>query len=484
MATLKQKTVSGLTWSFIDNFSNIGIQFIIGIILARILSPKEFGLIGLITIFIAVSQGFIDSGFSNSLIRKKDCTQHDFSTVFYFNLFVGIVLYLLLFFLAIPISVFFKEPKLIDIIRVLGTVLIISSFSIIQMAILTKKVNFKLQTKISILSSVVSGVIAIYLAYTGYGVWSLVWKIISSAFITTIFLWIWNNWHPILLFNIKIFKEHFKFGYKLLISGLINTLYQNIFYIVIGKFYSAIQLGYYTRAEQFSSVPSSNITGVINRVSFPVLSQLQDDPEKLKSGYKKIIKSAMFISFVLMIGMAAVAKPLILTLIGVKWTTSIIYLQLLCFSAMLYPLHALNLNILNVKGRSDLFLKLEIIKKLIAVPIIFVAILFGIKVMLISLIVVSFIGYFINSFWSGKLINYSIKEQVNDIIPSFFLAAFMGVITFCLGYFLPFNPILILIIQICFGSFVIIILSKLFKNEGYLEIREIIINRFPVFNKI
>jgi len=483
MSSLKQKTISGLTWSFIDNFSNIGIQFIIGIILARILSPKEFGLIGMITVFISISQSFIDSGFSNSLIRKNNCTQKDYSTVFYFNLIIGVVFYTLLFFLAVPISNFFNEPKLIEIIRILGIVLIISSFSIIQRAILTKRVDFKLQTKISIISSIVSGAIAIYMAYSGYGVWSLVWKTIVATLTTSTLLWFWNNWHPQFIFNFKVLVEHFKFGYKLLLSGLINTLYLNVYYLIIGKFFSAVELGYYTRAEQFSNLPSSNITGVINRVSYPVLSQLQDEPLKLKSGYKKLIKTTMFISFVLMIGMAAIAKPLILTLIGVKWASSIIYLQLLCFSAMLYPLHALNLNILNVKGRSDLFLKLEIIKKIVAIPIIFVVIFLGVKAMIFGFIILSFAAYFLNAHWSGKLINYSIKEQILDIIPSFLLSLFMGLIVFSLEYVVPLKPLYLLLLQFSLGAFLTIFFSKLFKLEGYMEIKEIIISKFPSLNK-
>jgi O-antigen/teichoic acid export membrane protein len=480
----KQKTVSGLTWSFIDNFSNLGIQFIVGIILARILSPKEFGLLGLITVFIAVSSAFIDSGFSNSLIRKKDCTQQDYSTVFYFNIAASIIFYLLLFVLAVPISSFFKEPQLVNIIRVVGVSLIISSFSLIQRTILTKRVDFKLQTKISIISSILSGVIGIYMAFSGFGVWSLVWKSVLAALFTTILLWLWNHWYPLFLFNFKIFKEHFKFGYKLLLSGLIDTIYKNVYYLIIGKFFSSAELGFYTRAEQFSSLPSSNITGVISRVSYPVLSQLQEKPEKLKDGYKKLIKNTMFITFILMMGMAAVAKPLILTLIGAKWASSIIYLQLLCFSAMLYPLQALNLNMLNVKGRSDLFLKLEIIKKLLAIPVIFVAIFLGIKAMLIGFIILSFASYFLNAYWSGRLIDYSIKEQVMDIVPSFLLALFMGFIVFGLGYFVPLKPLYLLLLQFSLGAFITISFSKIIKLEEYMMIREIVLSKLSVLKKL
>lgn len=477
MTNLKQKTVTGIVWSFIENFSRIGIEFIVGIILARILSPKEFGLIGMITVFIAISQSFIDSGFSNSLIRKNECSQKDYSTVFYFNLFAGLIFYLLLYFLALPISNFYNEPELIAILRVVGLVLIISSLSIIQRTILTKRVDFKLQTKISIISSVVSGCIAIYMAYSGFGVWSLVWKTLLNALITSILLWLWNKWHPIFLFNYKIFVEHFNFGYKLLISGVINTVYQNIYYLIIGKYFSAVELGYYTKAQQFSNLPSSNITNVISRVSYPVLSQIQNNPELLKQGYKKLIKSSMFISFLLMIGMAAISKSLILTLIGIKWESSILYLQLLCFSAMLYPLHALNLNILNVKGRSDLFLKLEIFKKLLAIPIIIMAIFWGVKAMLFGIIINSFIAYFLNSFWTRNLINYSVKEQINDIMPSFLLALLVGLLVYSVNFFLIIPSFYILIIQIILGLIITLILSESFKPDGYIQIKSIILSR-------
>ena len=480
MPSLKDKTISGLTWSFIDNFSSLGIQFIVGIVLARLLSPKEFGLIGLITIFIAISATFIDSGFSNSLIRKKDCTQKDYSTIFYFNLLASVILYLLLYFLAIPISDFFSEPKLVDIIRIIGISLILSSFGIIQRAILTKRVDFKLQTKVSVITSLISGGIAIYMAYTGYGVWSLVWKTISAAFITSLLLWLWNRWYPHIIFNYKIFKEHFKFGYKLLLSGIINTLYLNIYYIIIGKYFSTIELGYYTRAEQFSNLPSSNITGVVSRVSYPVLSQLQSEPEKLKEGYDRIIKTTMFISFILMFGLAAAAKPFVLTLIGEKWINSVLYLQLLCFSGMLYPLHALNLNILNVKGRSDLFLRLEVFKKLLAIPVILVAIFMGIKSMLIGFIILSFVTYFVNAYWSGKLIDYSFKEQVIDLVPSFLLSVFIGLVVFGLGFILDIRPVFLLILQISIGGLLTIILSQIMKIEGYIEIRNVIKSKLAI----
>jgi teichuronic acid exporter len=478
LPTLKQKTVSGLTWSFLDNFSNLGIQFIIGIILARLLSPKEFGLIGMITVFISLSQFFIDSGFSNSLIRKKNCTQNDYSTIFYFNLITSIVLYFFLFFLAVPISIFFNEPELTDIIRVIGVCLIVSSFSVIQRTILTKRIDFKLQTRISVISSILSGIISIYMAYFGFGVWSLVWKFISAALFTSVLLWLWNQWYPKMIFNYNSFKEHFKYGYKLLLTNLINVIYENVYYIIIGKYFNAETLGYYTRAQQFSNLPSLNITGVIQRVSFPVLSQLKDDPKKLKHAYKKLIISTMYISFILMLSLAAVSKSLILVLIGVKWNTSILYLQLLCFSAMLYPLHALNLNILNVVGRTDLSLKIEIIKKLLIIPIIIIAISFGVKAMLVSLIFISFAAFFLNGFYSGKLINYNVKEQIIDVLPSLLISLIISFILYIEDFVLKFSPGLVFLVQFLSGVFLLILISELFKLRAYYEIKNIVIDKY------
>jgi O-antigen/teichoic acid export membrane protein len=287
----------------------------------------------------------------------------------------------------------------------------------------------------------------------------------------------WNKWYPLLLFNFNLFKEHFKFGYKLLLTNLISVIYQNVYYLIIGKFFSASDLGYYTKAERFSNLPSSNITGVIQRVSFPVLSQLKDEPKKLKEAYKKLIKSAMFISFISMFCLAAVAKPLIITLIGVKWSTSVLYLQLLCFSAMLYPLQSFNLNILMVKGRTDLAFKLEIINKLVIVPIILVAMSFGIKEMLIGLIFFSFFSYFINGHYTGKLINYNLREQIVDILPSFLIAIAIGSILFLETYLLRFEILIIFIIQIFSGAILLVVISEVLKFKPYLEIKEIIVSK-------
>lgn len=472
--SLKQKTVSGLLWSFIDQFANQGITFIVGIILARLLSPREFGLIGMITVFIAISDSFIDSGFSSALIRKKNCTQTDYSTVFFFNLAIGITFFCLLYYFAPAIGNFFNEPELKSIVQILGIVLIINSLTIIQSTILTKQINFKLQTRISVIASIGSGIIALTMAYSGFGVWSLVAQKLSRQTLNSVFLWLWNRWKPLFVFSKQSFNELFGFGSKLLVSGLIDTIYRNIYYLIIGKFFSAQELGFYTRANGFKNLPSQNLNRIISRVSYPVLASIQDDIPRLKNNYQKLIRSIMFITFILMMGMAAVAEPMIITLIGEKWRPSIIYLQMLCFVGMMYPLHALNLNMLQVQGRSDLFLKLEIIKKILAVPTIIIGIIWGIKIMIAGMMVNTLIAYYLNSFWSGKLIGYSFKQQITDILPGFLLALLMAGIVFGLGLLLPFNPLWKFISQTVAGGLFIFIMSELFKFKDYIFIKTLL----------
>jgi O-antigen/teichoic acid export membrane protein len=475
--SIKQKTISGLFWSFVDAFANQGIQFIVGIILARLLSPREFGLIGMLTIFIAISQTFVDSGFSNALIRKTRCTQNDYSTTFYFNIIVAVLCYMILFVFSGSIASFFHEPQLRSLIQILGICLIANSFSVIQRTILTKEINFKLQTMVSLVASIGSGIIAVYLALTGFGVWSLVALTLSRAILNSIFLWLWGKWKPNWVFSRESFKELFAFGSKLLVSGLIDTAYRNVYYLIIGKYFSAVELGQYTRADQFQAIPSQNLNGIIGRVSYPILSSIQDDIPKLKIAFQKIIKSTMFITFSLMLGMAAVAKPMIFSLIGGKWSPAVIYLQLLCLVGMFYPLHALNLNMLQVQGRSDLFLRLEIIKKVLAIPTIIIGVIFGIKIMIMGMLANSMIAYYLNSYWSGRFIGYSTREQIKDILPSFILATAVAVCVYFVGHLLNISDLPKLIIQIMIGGILTISLAELFLMKDYLYMKEIVFEK-------
>lgn len=456
-----------------DNLASSGITFLVGILLARILSPSEFGILGMITIFIAISNSIVDSGFSNALIRKIDAKNIDYNTVFYFNLVIGIIFFIILFSVAPAISRFFSEPVLIEVTRAMGAILIINAFSIVQRTLLVKKVDFKTQTKISLLASIISGLVGIGLALSGFGVWSLVGQQILKQLLNSIFLWIFNSWRPALEFSRHSFKELFGFSSKLLLSGIIDTIYKNIYYLIIGKLYSAAQLGQYTRAEQFNNVFSSNLTSVVQRVSYPVLSSIQNDTEKLKDAYKRLIKTTMLVTFACMLSLAAVAKPLIIILIGEKWLPSVVFLQIICFAGMLYPLHAINLNMLQVKGRSDIFLKLEIIKKFIAVLPISLGIFFGIEFMLVGSVFTSIIAYFLNSHYSGFLINYNTRDQIVDILPSFLISIIVTATMWSVTL-LKFSPWIIILLQGLIGFILYAIMYETSKLPEYIELKEII----------
>lgn len=471
---LKDKTVKGVSWSLIDNIANKGISFLVGLVLARLLSPEEYGLIGIVMIFISVFDSIVDSGFSNALIRKHNADDTDFNTVFWSNMALSVVLCVTLFFCANPIAHFFKMEQLKPLTEVMSSIVIINAFAIIQRTILVKRIDFKTQTKISVIASVSSGVIGIGMALAGCGVWSLVGQQISRQVLNTVFLWVFNKWYPKLVFSWNRFKELFNFGWKILVTGLINTIWKEVYQVVIGKFYSPATLGQYTRAHQFGSIFSTNITAVIQRVSYPVLSSIQEDKARLKSAYQRIIKLAMFVTFILMLGLAGISKNFVYVLVGPKWMGCVPMLQILCFSLMLHPLHAINLNMLQVQGRSDLFLILEIIKKTIAIGPLLLGIFVNIYWMLIGGVIAGLIDYFLNAFFSGKFINYSIPEQIKDITPSFIAGLISGILMFVIGL-IPGSSFVILPLQLIAGASVAILLSKLMKISEYDELKKIAI---------
>lgn len=473
--SLKYKTIKGVSWSFIDNVASSGIIFLVGLILARLLAPAEYGIMAMIAIFIAVSNSIIDSGFSNALIRKVRIERVDYNTVFYFNFVISIVLYLLLFVSSPAISVFFKEPILVEVTRVIGLILIINALGIIPRTIFVRDINFKTQTKVSLIASISSGIIGISMALGGLGVWSLVGQQLSRQILNTFFLWVYCKWRPMLEFSVDSFKELFGFGSKLLLSGLLDTIYKNVYYIVIGRFYSSAELGQYTRAEQFNTVFSSNLTSVVQRVSYPVLSSIQEEPERLREAYRKVIKTTMLVTFACMLGLAAVAKPLIIILIGVKWLPAVHFLQIICFAGMLFPLHAINLNILQVKGRSDLFLRLEIIKKIIAIIPILIGVFYGIQYMLLGSVFTSFIAYFLNSYYSAYLIFYPTKEQIRDIAPTFIISLFTAGIMWSVSL-LNLSVYLILPIQIIMGLIIAFVIYERIKLPEYMELKQLILS--------
>lgn len=473
--SLKQKTVKGASWSLIDNVTNYGIAFLVGLVLANILTPEEYGIMAMVTIFIAVSNSIVDSGFSNALIRKTDIRSVDYNTVFYFNLIVSAFLYLILYVSAPAISVFFKEPILVDVMRVIGWILIINAFAIIPRTIFVRTINFKTQTKVSLIASIGSGIVGIGMALTGWGVWSLVGQQLSRQLLNTIFLWLFCHWRPLWEFSTQSFKELFSFGSKLLVSGLIDTIYKDIYLLIIGCFYSAADLGQYTRASQFSTVFSSNLTAVVQRVSYPVLSSIQHESERLLGAYRRVIRTTMLVTFACMLGLAAVARPLIVLLIGEKWLPAVSFLQIICFSGMLYPLHAINLNILQVKGRSDLFLKLEVIKKMMAVVPIALGIFFGIEFMLWGSVFTSFFAFFLNSYYSADLIGYPTLRQIRDVLPTFLVSLTVAGVMWGLS-FLPLSYYVVLPLQFVVGLSLVFLIYERLKLPEYMEIRGMVLS--------
>lgn len=472
-SAIKKKAVAGAKWSLIESLLRQGITFVVGIILARLLSPAEYGQIGIIMVFIAVFNIFIDSGFTDAMIRKNNATEEDYNTVFVINLFVSCVCALIFYLSAPYIGIFFHDPSLTPLARAMSVIVIISSLAIVQRIKLVKRVDFKTQAKISLTSTTTSGIFGISLAYMGYGVWALVAQQISNQIINTISLWLFNRWVPNFSFNKNSFKELWGFGCNILASQLLNAIWKQIYQIVIGRFYQPASLGLYTRAHQFPHLVSTNITRVVQRVSYPVFSMVQDEPDVLKSGYKRVVKTTMLIVAIVMMGLFACAKPMVYVLLGEKWIKCVPFIQILCISFMIHPLHSINLNGIAVKGRSDLCLRLEIIKKCISVIPICIGIFIDIFTMLISSTIISFLTYYINAYYAKPLLNYGIKEQIKDIIPSLAVGGIMCMLIWPITL-LHIHSAIQLVLQFFGGAIISITLCHIFKLREYYEILEII----------
>lgn len=419
MSNIKQDSLRGVKWSAIERFSVQGIQFLLGLIMARLLSPTDYGIVGMLAIFIAVGQSFVDCGFSNALIRKKDCTEKDFSTVFFFNIAVGGVAYGAMFAIAPLVASFFQEPVLKDVLRVLAINLFLNSLAVVQRAKMTIAIDFRSQAIATFGSSFVSGGVGIYLAYSGYGVWSLVYQSVLATLLNVLLLWLLSRWRPSLVFSRKSFNDLFSYGSKILAAGLLHTIYVNMTTFVVGKFYTPQDLGFYTRGQQIAALPSTNMTLILQRVTFPILAKIQDDDSRLIKVYRKYISMTSMGIFFLMILLASLAKPLVVILLTQKWLDSVIFLQIFCFSLMFDHLNQINLNLLQVKGRSDLFLKLEIIKKTISFAILFASIPFGVIAICLSKVLYTQIAIVINTYYTGKLFGLGYFKQWADFVKYF-----------------------------------------------------------------
>lgn len=476
---LKEKTISGIVWSFTEQFSTKLLGFCINIILARILAPAEFGIIAMLSVFIAIGTSLMDSGLTASLIRTNGATQRDYSTVFFFNLIGSIVIYILMFFLAPYLALFYKQEILTSIVRVYGLTFILNAFFTVQNTRLSKEMNFKAQTVILIPSVLGGGILGIVLANMGYGVWSLVWMSLFNSFLSTVMHWIYSGWRPNLIFDIKCFKSHFFFGYKMTLSGLLDTIYQNLYILIIGKFYTATQLGFYSRASAISQLSTSNLVAALNKVTYPMFAIISNDDKKLKIIYKQLLQQVLFWNAPILIFLTAMAEPLFRFLLTEKWVPAVPYFQILCLAGIMYPLHAYNINILKVKGRSDLILKLEVIKKTISVIGILIAVRFGIYGLLYFQLLFSVLGYFINSFYSGKILSYSFKEQVRDIFPIISLAFFIGFLCFLFDQLLFYRfqalDLSRLILAGMFYFFIYLGCSNIFKLKAITDFKHLIL---------
>ncbi|MDR1373247.1 MAG: lipopolysaccharide biosynthesis protein [Dysgonamonadaceae bacterium] len=472
--SLKHKTVTGITWNLTGNLADRGITWLVNIILCRLILPAEFGILGVIAIFMAIAFSMIDSGFNSALLRKNDCTEKDYNTVFYINLGVSIFFYLLFFSTAPLMANFFNEPRLVDIVRVNSFVLILHALSMIQNVLLTKMFNFKYQAFVNITAAVVSGIVAIVLAFKGWGVWSIVIKNIVSLSVIFTLLWTKQIWRPSPVFSKESFKNLFGFGSRILISGLLNTICRNIYYPVIGKIFSKETLGFYTRAQSFSEYFSFTFSANIQRVSYPALSSIQNDDERLKTVYRSLIKVTMLITCTMTFGLAAISGPMVEALIGGIWIPCVTYIQLMCFSAIFYPLFMINTNMFNVKGRSDLSLKLEIIKQALSLPMIAVAIIWGVEALLIAGIVVAILSYLMYSYYSSGIISYSMSEQLKDIAPQFLFAGVMAFAMWTLTFF-SLSAWVMLTVQIAAGATMFFIYHEYRKPEEYTELKELAI---------
>jgi teichuronic acid exporter len=478
--SLKKQALSGVFWSSMQLFGNQGVSFLVSIILTRLLLPTEFGLIAMLSIFMGLGAALINGGLTQSLIRTQDIGEEDFATVFYFNLGGSILIYVIIFLCAPLIASFYNQELLTLIVRVYAITFVINAFGAIQLTRLNRKMDFKTQMKISIPATILSGITGISLAYMGFGVWSLVWSGIVQALAGTIQLWYWAKWKPLWVFSREKFNHHVHYGAKLMFSSILDIIFTNAYTIIIGKFFAPAQVGYYNRADTLQMLPVGNISSIVTKVSYPLFSSIQNDDIRLKSVYQRIMQMVIFLVAPTLILMAVLAEPLFRFLFTEKWLPAVPFFQILCMNGILYPIHSYNLQILNVKGRSDLFLRLEVIKKLLVVVVVVISFQYGIFGLLYGSVITSILCYFINTHYSGRFLNYTAWQQAKDLVPSIFLSTLMGIAVYYLDSLLKgfsANDFLRILFGSFFGVAFFATLSFLFKMSSFTELKNIILRQ-------
>lgn len=466
---MKRKTIQSLVWSATDNFGVQLLQFIITVVMARQLFPEQYGLIAMLVIFMDIAQSFVDSGFGSALIQKQDATQLHYSSVFYFNILMGLLTAGLLCLLSPFIARFYDQPVLVGLTCFMSLNLMMSSWSSVQTNLMVKKLNFKNLTKANFLATVLSGIIGIYLTFHGFGVWSLAVQSVFATFIRTVSLWFFSRWRPARIFSLVVLQELFGYGSRLLAAGLLDVIFGNLYHLVIGKIFSARDLGFYTQANRIKQMPTGSITAIVGKVTFPVFAMMQAEPARCKSAMKKVVTFLGLVNFPLMIGLAACAEPIVIVLFTEKWAPAIPYLQLLCIVGLLYPLQVVNLNLLKATGRTDLFFRLEVIKKIITVINIAVCYRWGILGLIYGQIVGAFISYWLNSYYTGDLVGYDMSEQVKDSLPYFLVAVAMGAIVVVIPRFTSLEYFPLLLLQVASGMLIYIGLCRCFKLKAFME---------------
>lgn len=473
MENMRQKVFTGFIWRFMERIGAQGVSFIVSLILARLLTPEDYGQVALITVFITILNTFATSGIGTALIQKKNADDTDFSTVFYFNILFSLALYALLFLCAPFIGRFYNDMSLVPIIRVLGTIIVVSAVNNVQQSYVSKTMQFRRFFFSTLIGTVFSGIVGVVFAYKGFGTWAIVIQQLVNQIANTVILWITVKWRPIKAFSLFRLKVLYSFGWKLLFSSLIDTVYNNIYSLVIGKFYDANTLGLYNKGVQFPNLIINNVNGPIQSVLLPAMSYEQNNTKRIKEMVRRSIKTGTYLIFPLMIGMAAVARPMVILLLTEKWVACVPFLQISCITLAFYPIHTANLQAINALGRSDIFLKLEIIKKIVGLTLLIVGIPFGVYAMVWLKALSSLISTFINAFPNRKLLNYSYWEQIKDLLPSIGISAVMGISVLAVEL-LQLNVVVTLVVQIVIGVIVYVGLSKLLKLECFSYIVNVI----------
>ena len=478
--SLTAKTTTGILWNFSEQLARRGVGILVTLLLARFLVPEDFGLVAMMAVFLALGGSLMDSGFREALIRLESITQEDYATAFYANLVLGLISYGVLFSAAPSIAGFYEEPRLVELIRVASLTVIIMSFQVVQVASLIRKLNFKAQLKASFPASVISGIVAVYLAYTGWGVWALVSQTLLNALLHTALLWKMEGWRPTRQFSWPSIKGMYNFGYKLFLSGVLDTVFQNLYVIVIAKVFSAPVAGLYFFANKIKELIVQQLVSSIQSVTYPALASVQNDDARLKQGYKKIVILMTMMLFPGILFTAALAEPIFQLLLPEQWSPAVPYFQLLCIVSVMLPLHSINLNILKVKGRSDLFLYLEIIKKSINGLVLFGTYQYGVHAIIFGQIATSVINYIPNSYFSSKLLNYGIREQIGDFVPTLiisFLAAGSGYI---LAKNVGWHPAILVLVCAVFMVLIFFALNLLLNRKCYQVTTQYIFSILPI----